>query len=138
MLEQPAGDGLEMLDADDCRARLTGQYVGRVGYVHEGRPVIVPVNYRVAEDGAVVLLSAEGAKLEVARAGGLMCLQVDGSDDVYKSGWCVLLTGHASVVDDPGALAEARELALRPWARGASRTHLIRIAPDRIEGRRLR
>ncbi len=136
-MEQTAKAGQRLLSHDECLALLRTKYVGRVGYIDGDRPVVVPVNYRVDEVGAVLFLTAEGHKLDAAAEGRKLCLETDDSDHLSKSGWSVLVTGTASVVPQPAAAALAQELRLRAWARDVSRTQLVRIAPDLVEGRRL-
>ncbi len=132
-----AKDGLVHLDESACRQLLRMGYVGRLGYVADDRAVIVPVNYRLNAEGQILVLSTSGGKLDAAREGRILSLQVGSEDEVYHRGWSVLASGPAEVVDDPTALAEAEAVLLRPWVRAVPRTNLIRIHPDRIEGRRL-
>lgn len=131
-------DALRILDEDECRRLLRDSYVGRVGYVDGERPVIVPVNYRLTDDGEVAVLTAPGTRHDAAAAGVTMCLQVDSVDPEYHSSWSVLVTGPTRLVEDKVEAARlARELRLRPWASADERTHLLFIRADRIEGRRL-
>ncbi len=128
---------LNTLSRDECLRMLRTGYVGRVGYVEQGRPVIVTVNFAVTRDGTVGLWSGEGRKLEAARAGEPLCLQADGVDGDYKTGWCVNVTGVADVLEGEAARAAAKPLMLRPWVRDVERSSLIMIRPDLVEGRRL-
>lgn len=121
----------------DCYGFLRQCYVGRLGYVRDGRAVVVPVNYRVDRDSRLVLLSVEGEKLDAARRGEVLSLQVDGIDELYHSGWSVLASGPSEEVTDPAEVAELQDLLLRPWSVDAAGGSWIRIHPDRIEGRRL-
>ena len=54
--------GLGVLPLEECRRRLQAAKVGRVSFVDQGEPVILPVNH--ALDGeAVVFRTAAGSKL---------------------------------------------------------------------------
>jgi nitroimidazol reductase NimA-like FMN-containing flavoprotein (pyridoxamine 5'-phosphate oxidase superfamily) len=44
-------------------------YVGRVGFVVDGRPLILPVNY-LADDDSIVFCTAPGTKLSAIGGGG--------------------------------------------------------------------
>jgi nitroimidazol reductase NimA-like FMN-containing flavoprotein (pyridoxamine 5'-phosphate oxidase superfamily) len=138
MGDATADDGMTILDEAECRRLLRGTYVGRVGYVDDGRPVVVPVNYRLTAAGDVAVLTAPGAKLEAAAAGSQLCLQVDEVDPEYRAAWSVLVTGPAQVLDDESEVSDiVGELRLNTWAMNADRTRLILIRADRVEGRRL-
>ena len=43
-------------------------YVGRIGFVVEGRPLILPVNY-LADDDSIVFCTAPGTKLSAIGGG---------------------------------------------------------------------
>ncbi len=60
----------------EARDFIAGGKVGRLGCVDNGEPYIVPINY-LFEDGAIYCHSLPGRKLEVLRAHGRACLQVD-------------------------------------------------------------
>ncbi len=121
-----------------CRSLLASQYVGRLGYVLDDRPVIVPVNFRMTEDGTLLVLSRPGAKLDAAVAGAWMCLEVDGTDDLRHSGWSVLATGRSEVIADGQAAELIRAERLRPWPKASDGMMLIRLTPETLEGRQVR
>lgn len=70
-------------------------------------------------------------------AGTEAAFEVDHIDDAPSQGWSVLVFGRAEYVTDPAA---ARHLvgAARsaPWA-GGDRELRVRIAPERVTGRRI-
>lgn len=125
------------LDPLDCYGLLRQAYVGRLGYVREDRAVIVPVNYRLDERGRIVVRSVPGGKLDAARRGDVLTLQVDGSDDLYHSGWSVLASGPAEELTDPDEVRALDDLLLRSWSGEAADGRWIRIRPDVVTGRRL-
>lgn len=129
---------IETLEPLDCYGFLRQRFVGRLGYVHDGRAVIVPVNYRLDGSCRVVVRSAAGQKLEAARRGEVLSLQVDGADELYHTGWSVLVSGPAEEIVDPAEIEPLGDLLLRPWAGEAAAGHWIRIRPDVVQGRRLR
>lgn len=118
---------------DECWSHLRASSVGRLAYVVDGWPVVLPVNF-AAGDGEIALRSESGGKLAAAERGAQVSLQVDSIDPVYRSGWSVLAFGVAELVVDDGELARLAERGLRSWATGAS-SPWIRIRPTRVTGR---
>jgi nitroimidazol reductase NimA-like FMN-containing flavoprotein (pyridoxamine 5'-phosphate oxidase superfamily) len=128
----------EVLAPEQCWERLSASSVGRVAFVVDGWPVVLPVNYAIA-GGDVVFRSGPGSKLTAARRTNQVSLQVDSIDVVYRSGWSVLLFGSAETVTDATEIAGIEDLGLRTWARTYPSEDMewIRIRPVSITGRRL-
>ncbi|WP_246144835.1 helix-turn-helix domain-containing protein [Actinacidiphila oryziradicis] len=123
------------LDPQECRARLSTHGVGRVAVSTPHGPAIVPVNYAVV-DGAVVFRTAPDAAPALA-AGTEAAFEVDHIDEALSQGWSVLVVGRAEHVTDPAAIQHlADEARTGPWA-GGDRELWVRIAPERITGRRI-
>ena len=119
------------LDVHTCWQRIRTCSVGRVAVTTlEGTVLVLPVNFRV-EDHAIVFRSAPGATLEHLHRGPVT-FQVDAADAVARTGWSVLVHGHAKVEAEPCA----HDAAPQPWA-GAHRRHLVRIQADHVTGREL-
>ena len=59
---------IEELPREEClRLLQTESYVGRVGFIAEGRPMVLPVNY-LTEEGSIVCCTApSSARSQVAR-----------------------------------------------------------------------
>jgi Pyridoxamine 5'-phosphate oxidase len=66
----------------------------------------------------------------------MVALEADEVDTATRSGWSVVVPGHASLVHDIDRLVALTHLDTRPWVRGRS-DHVIRIKVERITGRRL-
>jgi len=127
--------GLEVLDRDECLRLLASDPVGRVAVVVDARPMIFPVNY--ALDGeSIVFRSDAGSKVSGATSGFPMSFEIDGIDEIFHTGWSVVVNGVGHEVVDGTELARLRALELRPWASG-SKTHWIRIQPKTMTGRRV-
>ncbi len=123
--------GVQQLCQQAALELLERQTVGRFAYVaRAGVPDVVPVNY-LWSHGCVLIRSGPGPKLQAAQRGDVVAFQVDELDADQRSGCSVVVTGRASVV-----LAAPGDDLPEPWAAGPRR-HLIRVSPDRIEGRRL-
>ena len=108
--------------------------VGRVGFQVAERPVILPVNYRVVAN-AVVFRTEPGTKLTAALMRARVAFEVDDAATGGRSGWSVLVVGHATELGDQASLQEADRLGVSPWAPG-SREHFVVIAAEEVSGRR--
>lgn len=127
--------GLEVLSETVCRQLLEAHRLGRVGFVVDGSPMILPVNY-IFFDRAVVFRTAVGSTLEAAATGGDFAFEIDEADPVYHEGWSVVVRGVAQVVTDPEVLDRYRGLPLRPWTR-RPRSAWVRIPVREMTGRRI-
>lgn len=130
-----APEGLQVLDPDECARLLAGQMIGRLGYIDDGWPVVVPVNFAVSDD-EVVIRSVSGAKLLAARRGDIVCLEVDDFDVDARSGWSVLAHGPLEIITDPPTLREAWDHDPAPWV-PADEWQWLRLRPVSLTGRRL-
>src|SRR6202140_1739688 len=110
-------------------------YVGRIGFVVEGRPVILPVNY-LADDDSIVFCTEPGTKLSAIGGGAPVAFEVDDSRALYHAGWSVVVRGSAREVTDHDELDELRRGPLHSWAT-QSTEHWVRIDIEEITGRRI-
>jgi uncharacterized protein len=84
----------ELTRAESLHLLQDKSYVGRVGFVAEGKIVVLPVNY-LAEDDAIFFCTTDGTKLSALRGGAAVAFEVDASQPMYHSGWSVLVNGTA-------------------------------------------
>jgi uncharacterized protein len=128
--------GLEILHLGDCFGRLRSVPVGRIGFLAGGEVVILPVNFLV--DGQdVVFRTAQGSKLSSIEVGHYVGFEADSYDPVTESGWSVLVSGLAEVVDDEDDAARLDTLGLRAWGDPAEPVW-VRIRPMSVSGRHVR
>jgi nitroimidazol reductase NimA-like FMN-containing flavoprotein (pyridoxamine 5'-phosphate oxidase superfamily) len=126
---------LTRLTETECFEFLGRQWIGRLAFLADGWPVVLPVNYAlVGRD--IVLRSDPGYKLDALADAGTVSFEVDEFDPLYQSGRSVLVHALAAEVggDERRRLAETSQL--RSWAEGA-KLHWIRLVPVQISGRRL-
>lgn len=136
MGESPApGDSWQQLTRSECFELLAGESLGRLAFVDERGPVVIPVNF-VLDRHMVVIRTDEGAKLDIAGRGARVAFEVDRVDAAERTGWSVLIRGEAIEVTDPDELARLRGLPLRPRAPGA-KGHYVRVLPASLSGRRI-
>lgn len=128
--------GLEMLGPDECFALLRSAAVGRVGFIDQGGPIILPVNF--AMDGRTpVFKTAEGSKLSAAMVQKPICLEIDDWDSMGHTGWSVLAKGIADVVMDDDETDRLESIPVQPWTRPDLRHHWVRILVEETTGRRI-
>ncbi|UNX53864.1 pyridoxamine 5'-phosphate oxidase family protein [Georgenia sp. TF02-10] len=125
---------LEVLGRQECLALLRTAPVGWLAYPAGDRAGLVPVNFTVDDDG-VVIRTGYGAKLAAAAHHQMMTFGAGSIDGAGRTGWSVLITGRARVVDDddPAALLLA---APEPWAPG-ERDSLVVVPLTEVSGRRI-
>ncbi|MQS17151.1 helix-turn-helix domain-containing protein [Streptomyces kaniharaensis] len=127
---------LEELDPAACWAKIAPGGVGRVVLTAPHGLVALPVNYRVLDATILYRTTADGI---LARAAGSeVAFEVDQLDEVFATGWSVLVNGTVSVVSDEEAVRWfERHADPNPWA-GGTRETWMRIRPTGISGRIVR
>lgn len=127
-------NGLEVLDRAACLELLASVPVGRVGASIDALPVVLPVNYVVAND-RIIFRTGAGAKLAAASDGTVVAFEVDVYDAATATGWSVLVQSIARI-EPTGAIADADLTELKVWgANDADR--LVSLDTDRMTGRRI-
>ncbi|MEM7325069.1 MAG: pyridoxamine 5'-phosphate oxidase family protein [Actinomycetota bacterium] len=124
----------EMTD-QECLDHLRRHSVARLGYVEDGWPTVLPVNYRVAGED-VYIKTLEGGKLRAAERGDVVCLELDGVHEVLREGWSVVVHGTLEVIHDPSVLRDAWRNDPMPWVE-AGNWRWLRLVPFQFGGRRL-
>ena len=123
-----------VLPRDECLFRLRGSRVGRVAFVSQGDPVILPVNHGM--DGeSVIFRTATGSKLLAADSEQRVAFEVDGYDADRRAGWSVMVRGVATSVEDQEEVKRLNLLGVWPWADLVERTHWVRIRTYSMTGR---
>ena len=128
---------LESLGRAECLELLALVKVGRLGFIADGRPEILPVNY-ILDGDSVLFRTSESSVLNQASLAEV-AFEVDHIDESARSGWSVVVHGHADDIGDAidPTSERLRQLALITWAPG-SRHRWFVIRPHTITGRRLR
>ncbi len=127
--------GFVELDRSECMRLLAGREVGRVVYTEAALPAVTVVTYGVLGSSIVFRTSAE-SRLARTVPESVVAFEVDDLDPVSRTGWSVVATGPACLVEEPSTLARLDALLLVPWATGDRRTY-IRISPGLVTGRRI-
>jgi CBS domain-containing protein len=126
--------GLRVLGLDECLDLLRQAPMGRVALVHNGEPIVIPVNYGV-DNMSVVFRTTWGSKLVAAQQQSLVAFEVDHADEARRGGWSVLVTGRASIVSDAEDVDRLERLGVPAWIEVDEDTLWVRITPNEISGR---
>jgi nitroimidazol reductase NimA-like FMN-containing flavoprotein (pyridoxamine 5'-phosphate oxidase superfamily) len=126
--------GLEVLTFDECLRLLASVPVGRVGFITDGELVILPVNH-VVDGRDVAFRTARGSKLSAAEGQNLATFEADHYNEQTRSGWSVVVTGRAEVVDAEADVQRLARRGLHPWVTAVQHPFWIRIRPTSVSGR---
>jgi nitroimidazol reductase NimA-like FMN-containing flavoprotein (pyridoxamine 5'-phosphate oxidase superfamily) len=99
--------------------RLGSVPFGRVVFTWQALPAVRPVNH-IVDNGQVIIRTHEGAAIVTAASGDrgtVVAYEADHLDPCSRTGWSVVVTGLAHVVDEPERSVRYRE-ALQPWLAG--------------------
>lgn len=122
------------LTVEECLDLLETQKLGRLAYVVDGRPRILPLNYALHQ-GSVIFRTGLGDVLDTIHQHEVE-FEVDHGEPDARTGWSVIVCGVAEEIWRPEELEISRQLSLRPWAPG-NRDHYVRILSTAITGRRI-
>jgi nitroimidazol reductase NimA-like FMN-containing flavoprotein (pyridoxamine 5'-phosphate oxidase superfamily) len=128
-----AGGELVELSRAECRELLGDRGTGRVAFCDDDGQVVLPVHYVVTADGSIVFRTAPQSVMARRLDGARAVIQVDGVDDVTRSGWSVLVRGRSRHLDRDDLGTHSRP---ETWP-GGLRSQLVAIALDTVTGRRL-
>ena len=125
------------LTAAESWRLLASVPLGRIVFTQHALPAIRPVNHLV-DDGTIIIRSHLGAAIvghAASADGAVVCYEADDIDPVRHTGWSVIATGTARLVDNPGAVARYEQM-LAPWVVGQM-DYVIAIRPQILTGLRL-
>ena len=126
--------GLDVLSPEECRELLRGEQIGRVGFNQRGQTVILPVNYAFVA-GSILFRTSVGSKLDIAQARSPASFEIDDWDTANRTGWSVLVKGHAEEVTDEWFVSICEHFDVEPWADQIPRDHWVRLTADETTGR---
>lgn len=123
------------LGSNACIARLRGNHLGRLAFISEDLPVILPINFTYHE-GMIVFRTDPGEKLDEVPM-RRVAFEIDGVDD--HEAWSVLVRGHAREVTTAlGAAYEALRALPVPIQAPGPKVHWIAIEITELSGRVIR
>lgn len=123
------------LDEQQSYDLLSTTTIGRIGFVHDGRVQIHPVNFAVSGHELVLRSSPDGLLADLTREPVDVSFEVDYHDPIGSTAWSVLLHGSLSrAAEEVAADITAR---VHPWA-GEDRSLPLVLHIDSISGRSVR
>ena len=128
--------GLRVLPHAECLMLLEHTSTGRVAFVHDGEPEVLPITFGL-DRGAPVFRTSWGAKLSSAAAAHVVALEADAVDRATRRAWSVVVKGPANVEYDDDAIARYELLGVERWLHDASEPFWVRVTPQTVTGREL-
>ena len=129
------GGRLEELDPTECRTLLASTHVGRLSYVCEQGPRVVPMNYVIAGDSVVFRTSLRTEAARYGR-GRPVAFEVDQVDEFLQAGWSVLVVGVAHELSVKMLESLDVDRMPDPWPEGM-RSLFLHIPLTNVTGRRV-
>jgi nitroimidazol reductase NimA-like FMN-containing flavoprotein (pyridoxamine 5'-phosphate oxidase superfamily) len=129
-------DGFRELGRQECLRLLERAPIGRVVHTRHALPAVLPLNFSLDTDSAVLLRTSADSELADAIDGVVVAFEVDEVDAAAHSGWSVVVTGRATVVTDPVEHRRLSRSGPRSWVASPEEV-FIRIAPELVTGRQL-
>jgi nitroimidazol reductase NimA-like FMN-containing flavoprotein (pyridoxamine 5'-phosphate oxidase superfamily) len=129
----------EPLDQDECFALLAAGVIGRIGFISDGLPVVLPINFRLVRSTGVTpgtwvaVRTRPGNVIDEALR--TVAFEIDGHDPESRSGWSVLVQGELFHIDS-GSTAIRAQFDSDPWLVDERDAWLL-IQPFSVTGRRL-
>jgi nitroimidazol reductase NimA-like FMN-containing flavoprotein (pyridoxamine 5'-phosphate oxidase superfamily) len=124
---------MDALVEEVCWHLLAGSRLGRIGFVSDGEPWVLPINY-VMRDRALVFRTTDGSMLHGLGDGASVAVEIDNVDQPARTGWSVIARGRVWEVTDPAEIATFADGAVEPWAPGV-KDRWMWVLPHAISGR---
>ena len=130
--ESPTQGRMVELSRDECWELAASRPVGRLAWTGpHGRLTVIPVNFTVADRSVHIRTAAYSAAARECDDSPV-AFEIDTFDEAARSGWSVLMRGHAHVdfASPPG------DHGPDVWVDGARHLQL-RVEVEEITGRRI-
>lgn len=124
---------IEPLRHVNCQTLLASRQIGRLGYLADGVPRIVPVNYLILAE-SVTFRTSSTAELVRCTSGQKVCFQVDHIDEARHAGWSVLVTGYLHTITAEKLASSLISNLPQPWPLGGHDL-VVRIEAAAMSGR---
>lgn len=126
---------LSTITTRECVDLLRESSIGRLGVTDRAMPMILPVNFRIFNDW-VVVRTYPGSTMADAARNTVVAFEVDRADLERRTGWSVVVVGHASLITGGTTFEALSQLGLPAWAPDGEDGYLV-IKMERVSGRRL-
>ena len=125
------------MTVEECLDLLRTNIIGRVALSTPIGPRIVPVNYSIYADEAIVFRTTPYSELGTYGWNAELAFEIDHIDYDLHQGWSVIAFGRGELVEDPDEVADIRRgWDPRPWAEGQRNLYMKLVWHD-VTGRRI-
>ncbi|MCX4854067.1 pyridoxamine 5'-phosphate oxidase family protein [Streptomyces canus] len=129
-------DGYRELGRQECLRLMANAPIGRIVYTRRALPAVLPVNFTLDGDDAILLRTSAASELVRAIDGAVVAFEADDVDAARHCGWSVVVTGTATVVTDPAEHERLARTGPVSWV-PAPQEVFVRIEPELVTGREL-
>ena len=129
------GSGLIELDRAECLELLAAKSVGRIAYVGDTGPRILPVNYIVGDD-CVIFRTVPDGEISRHALSSNCAFEIDETDEFFESGWSVVAVGRLELATEDDFARMRYGRLPEPWAAG-NRSMFVRLTCEHLSGRRV-
>jgi Pyridoxamine 5'-phosphate oxidase len=124
----PAQGQLTELPRDEAMLLLGRVTMGRLVFTMGGLPTVRPVNHELDDAGAVIIRTRAGSAA-LTCAGSIVAYEADTIDPETHTGWTVIVTGVAELIEEPEPIAcDGGALTME------RQDYVLRIGPEVISG----
>ncbi|MFI9723104.1 pyridoxamine 5'-phosphate oxidase family protein [Streptomyces sp. NPDC052396] len=131
----PTAPHLGRLSRQEALSLLKSVPIGRLIFSHQALPAVRPVNHVLLDDLIIIRAHGGAALLGPARDGAVVAYEADAFDTERRTGWSVVVTGEAHLVNDPDLQRRYRD-AVEPWV-GGEMAHTVSISLGMVSGYRI-
>jgi uncharacterized protein len=129
-------DGFRELDRQECLRLMAKVPVGRIVHTRHALPAVLPVNFCLDGDDAVVMCTSATSELARAVDGTVVAFEADEVDAASHSGRSVVVAVPATVVTDSVEHERLVRNGPRSWV-PSPRQIFVRIESELVTGREL-
>ncbi|MFJ9006183.1 pyridoxamine 5'-phosphate oxidase family protein [Streptomyces canus] len=129
-------DGFRELGRQECLRLMAKAPIGRIVYTRRALPAVLPVNFSLDGDGAILLRTSAASDLVRAIDGAVVAFEVDDVNAARNCGWSVVVTGTSTLVTDPAEHERLARTGPVSWV-PAPQEVFVRIEPELVTGREL-
>jgi uncharacterized protein len=129
------GSGLIELDRAECLELLAAKSVGRIAYVGDTGPRILPVNYILADD-CVIFRTVPDGEISRHALNSSCAFEIDEIEEFFQSGWSVVTVGRLELATEEDFARMRYGRLPEPWA-GGGRSMFVRLPCEHVSGRRV-
>ena len=126
---------VEELNQTECFDLLHAKNLGRIGYLSDHGPRIVPMNYAFLS-GFIYLCTSPTSEAAAFTPDRTVAFEVDEVDEFLQGGWSVLVVGAVTALSPEHVPTGILGPLPEPWAAG-DRNQFLQIEIEQITGRRI-